>query len=540
MKETLLSIILSTPLLATTTVFTNAAFFPTYHALRPYDWMLVENEIIKELGRGGPPQAEKRVDLKKRFVFPSLIDAHAHLTDIGLAKHQVDLRGAKTASEAAARVKNFISDHRVDPDALIAGAGWDQADWPLKEFPSRQLLDAISASQPIILSRVDGHAYWVNTFALKRSGLWTFTGKDPKGGRILQDQRGQPTGILIDSAMKGVEELIKAPPKEVLTLALKEAVEEALRFGITGVGDADASPGTIVALEELSKETPFRFYEFVSSGERSGLSAQLKRGIRVTPHFTVRTVKLYADGAMGSRGAAFDEPYRDDPSTSGLLQMEEGVMMKLMKDIDGAGFQIAVHAIGSKGVRVTLDALEKALGEKIREKRPRIEHAQVVTPALLDRMKTLGVIASMQPIHSTSDMKWVEARIGATRGRWSYAWASVIEHGIALAFGSDAPVDDFNPWHGVFAAITRQDSAGRPAGGFVPEERISATEALRAYTEGAAFAQFTEGRQGVLGPGAFADFVVLAESPLKLTPQKLRALSVQETFVGGISAYKGQ
>ena len=381
----------------------------------------------------------------------------------------------------------------------------------------------------------------MNTFALRASHLWDKK-EDPQGGKIVRDAKGEPTGMLIDTAMKELPALAGPTSDAQTEQYISAAIEKALSIGITSIHDAAATPHQVEAIRRLLKQghLGFRFYEMLHTDDPHEFSAMLEHGIETNAEngrLTVRAVKLYADGAMGSRGAAFEEPYSDDPGNRGLLHSSEEELEKEMRQIDANGFQVAVHAIGSLGNQVTIDALEKTLGSKIREKRPRLEHAQVLTKAQIRRIAKLGIIASMQPIHCTSDMKWIVQRIGPKRARYSYAWRSLLNAKVPLAFGSDAPVDDLNPWHGLFAAFTRQTKDFKPAGGFYPQERITLREAYRAYTTGAAFAGFSENELGSLEKGKWADFIIVAKDPFKVSPRKLRDMHVEETYVGGEKAW---
>lgn len=503
-------------------------------------WLLVKDGKVEAVGKKLPlPAGATLVDLRGRVLLPSLTDAHAHIADIGEELSEVDLTAAKTPEEAASMTKDFATKHPTE--GALVGNNWDQSSWPGQAFPNRATLDALFPDRSVILYRVDGHSAWLNTFALHAFHIWEKK-SDPEGGKIVRDAKGEPTGVLIDTAMKELSVLSGQTSDEETDEHIKVAVEEALSMGITSIHDAAATPRQVEAIRRLLKggRLSFRFYEMVHTDDPQELPKILARGIEKDSEngrLTVRAVKLFADGAMGSRGAAFEEPYSDDPGNRGLLQMSEEELERNMRAIDAKGFQIAVHAIGTLGNQVTIDAFEKALGSKIREKRPRLEHAQVLTLAQIRRIAKLGIIASMQPIHCTSDMKWIEKRIGRKRARYSYAWASVLNAGIPLAFGSDAPVDDLNPWHGMFAAIRRQTADFKPSTGFNPQERISLPEAYRAYTEGAAFARFSEKELGSLQKGKWADFIIVAKDPFKASPRKLRDMQVEETYVGGEKAW---
>lgn len=532
--------ILFTPpsLIAGTKVFFNAHIRISDKAGTTADWIAVTDGKIAGYGvkeEFGSFENAPRVDLKGKWVLPGLTDSHAHIVSMGRELTQADLRGTKSAAEAVAKVKAYLASGGAGKTGPIVGNGWDQSDWPGKDFPTRALLDAVSTKRPILLYRVDGHAAWVNTRALKVSGLWRAKGS-PVGGRILRGTNGEPTGVLIDRASAPVEELISRPTDEQLARAVTAAVKEALSYGITGIHDAGATTRHIETIRRLlqSKAVKFRFYEMASTADPVDFKKFLDRGPEVGAEdgqLTVRAVKLFADGAMGSRGALFERPYDDDKSTSGLWVTDYDKLVNTMRHADERGFQVAVHAIGSLANHRMIDAFETLFGETTAARRPRLEHAQVLTEPDLARIGKLGIVASMQPVHCTSDLKWVEARIGKDRARYAYAWKSLLKKGAHLAFGSDAPVESVNPWHGLFAATTR--------GGFHVEESVSLGEAFRAYTTGAAFASFSESDQGTLEPGHYADFTLAPTDPFKAAPTALNDFKVEATYVGGDQVWAG-
>lgn len=500
------------------------------------DWLVVKDGKVVRLGNGKAPKERGalRVDLRGRHLLPSLTDAHAHLVDMGEELSQADLRGAKSEKEAVEKLKQFFALHPTS--GPLVGNGWDQADWPGQAFPSRASLDSAYPDRPVVLNRIDGHASWVNTAALKQAHLWD--AKDPEGGKIARDKEGLPTGMLLDTAQDALDSLRPPYTDEQLENFIRLAVQKSLSFGITTVDDAAAHPRHIEAVRRLLHrgEINFRVYALAHSDKDEELKPLLDRGIEVgaeNGRLTVRAVKLFADGAMGSRGAALVEPYSDDPGNRGLLRMTPEEFVAKVKWIDSKGFQIAVHAIGDRGNQVTIDAFEKGLGEKIAEKRPRLEHAQLLREEDLARIAKDGIVASMQPVHCTSDMKWVDSRVGKQRARFAYAWKKLLDLGVPLAFGSDAPVEDINPWHGLFAAVTRQDAGFQPVGGFYPENRISLSEAFRGFTRGAAFSEFEEKTSGSLEVGHWADFMILARDPFKVPLKDLRRMPVEEVYVGG-------
>jgi len=520
-------------------VFYNAKVHPDFGS-ESADWIAVEAAKVTRVGKGktfGEIKGANRIDLGGRFVFPGLTDAHLHLADIGEELAQMDLRNLPSADAAAARVKEFLESH--PEEKTLFGNGWDQSDWPTQQFPDRKLLDRVSPRKPVVLYRIDGHAAWVNSAALAASGISDKT-PDPKGGRLLRDRNGRLTGILIDTALSSLRPLRVKPSRAQYKNYIGAAVAQAVRHGMTGAHDAGASHEQIEAIRELLKEkrVRFRFYEMVSAKDPAELKRYLESGIEtgaMDGQLDIRAVKLFADGAMGSRGAAFDEPYADDPSTRGLMRQSKTELEKEIRDIDKAGYQIAVHAIGSGANRLVAEAFETVLKKDIAKKRPRLEHAQVLTTELIQKIASLGIIASMQPTHCTSDCKWVVDRIGQARARFSYAWRSLLDAKAKLAFGSDAPIESLNPWPGVFSALTRTRPGGPP---FFPEQAIDRLSALRAFSEGAAYAGFAEDRLGSLAPGKAADFFVSSRNPLTVSPEELKDFNVDETYVGGELVYR--
>lgn len=528
------------------TLFHNGLFYTAEPSSATSRWMHVRDGKILALGdQQTLPKnfSGNRVDLKGDVVIAGLTDSHVHLMSRGEELSQIDLRGAKSAEEASQKVALAL---RSSPNenGIIVGNGWDQSEWPGQDFPNRSLLDKIATSRPIILYRIDGHAAWVNTSALRKSGLW-LKKTDPKGGKIARDPKGIPTGILLDTAMAPVSALIPPVSQHKAEKYLELAVREALKFGITSVHDAGVGANELEAIRRLlaSGRVKFRFYEMLSGASLPELRTFLKKGIETgsfQDQLTVRTVKLFQDGAMGSRGAAFHSAYADDKENKGLLRFSKTDLEKLVTEIDAAGFQVAIHAIGTLANESAIDAYEKVLGKQVASKRPRLEHAQVLNEKDVARVGKLGIIASMQPTHCTSDMKWVEARIGKERARFAYAWKSLLDANVKLAFGSDVPVESFNPWLGWFAAVTRQDSQFHPEGGFFPKERLTRQEAYDAFTRGGAYAAFSESSRGSLAPGKWADFVRLDKDPFQVPLQEILQIKVKETYVAGEAVYRLQ
>lgn len=478
------------------------------------------------------------IELAGRAVTPGLIDAHSHLAGLGAALEQVDLRGVATYDEVIARVREAA--RALPAGTWIQGRGWDQNLWPDKQFPAHAPLSAAVPDHPVWLTRVDGHAVLANARALSQLGVDRAV-KDPSGGRFLRDAQGAPTGVMIDNAIVAVEGRLPAPTAEDRRRHLQRATLHCLELGLTTVTDMGVNQAEIEAYQALRSrgELPLRAALFLTDDARL-LESWFARGPERDPEarLTVRGVKLYADGALGSRGAALLEPYADDAGNLGLLTASGAHMEDVARRALAAGFQVGVHTIGDRGALVALDALEKALGGPRPEARFRLEHAQITRVEDLARMARLGVIASMQPTHATSDMPWVPARLGEGRLERAYAWRKVLDAGGRLALGSDFPVESADPRLGLYAAVTRQDPAGSPAGGWLPAERLSREEALRGFTLDAAWSLFLDGEVGSLAPGKRADLVVFARDPMQGPEGGIPSAPVDLTLVDGRVAYQ--
>ncbi len=465
-------------------------------------------------------------------VVPGLVDAHGHLMGLGLALSVVSLYDANDETDAVRRIKG-AGPSAKQGDWIIAD-GWDQNDWPSKDFPTRWSLDGELERVPVFAKRVDGHAAWVSGEALKRAKITKDT-KDPPGGRIVRDKVGEPTGVLIDNAMELVASKIPPPSEEQLKLRLKAAIEACARVGLTGMHDAGQDLAVFEQLQrwDAGGALPIRIYS-MARGNGDERDLFLGRGVFKGKHLTLRAVKLVADGALGSRGAALFEPYADEPGQTGLMLLRRDLLEQRAEAFASAGFQVAVHAIGDKANAEVLDILEKLP----RQGRHRVEHAQVLREQDLGRFAKSGIIASLQPTHATSDMPWVDTRIGATRSKYSYAWRSLLDAKAPYAFGSDFPVERPDPLLGIYAARTRQDPKGQPPGGWHPEQKVTAEEALDGFTKGAAYAEFAEDRRGVLREGFDADFVVLSVDPVEDPPEALLTAKVLVTAVDGVDVWR--
>jgi len=480
----------------------------------------------------GEPSAEftgTRVDLEGATVLPGLVDAHLHLQGIGEAARVLDLRGTGSVAEVVAKVRAADA-----TGGWILGEGWDQNDWSDATFPSAAALAAVG-DVPIMLTRIDGHAVWVNQVALTLAGVGANT-PDPDGGEVLRDPDGRPTGVLVDNAIDLVKAHVPVPTPNQIRADLERAIAMCNRVGLTGAHDMGVTPAVLEALKAIAADgkLTLRVTAYLH-GNTEELAPLLSEGPRRSGVLRVLGVKLYTDGALGSRGAALLAPYSDRPETSGLLVTTVEEMNARVRDVHARGYQVAIHAIGDRGVRVALDAIALAQGADT-SRRHRIEHAQVVATEDIGRFAELGVVASMQPTHATSDMPWAEDRVGPERIAGAYAWRTLTNAGAVLVLGSDAPVESHNPWFGIYAAITRQDSGGQPAGGWRPSERLSSSEAIAGFSRGAAYASGDDDL-GVIRPGALADLTVVEREPASLAPLELVSIEVLRTVVGGRQVY---
>jgi hypothetical protein len=477
------------------------------------------------------------VDLGDATVVPGLTDAHGHLEGLGSGLVFVNLEGASTKAEALERLA--AAPKTAYQGEWLMGRGWDQNDWPEKAFPTRQDLDAIHPKTPVSLGRVDGHAMWVNTEALKRARITRDT-KDPEGGRILRGPDGEPTGILVDNAMALVDAVLPPATDAQHEARMAAALARAAQAGLTGVHDAGMDLRTFRLFQRWDREgkLPLRIYA-MADGQTDARHTYLEEGPFQGNMLTLRAVKLSLDGALGSRGAALHHDYSDEPGHKGLLLLSPEDYEARVRAFMEKGFQVCTHAIGDRANTLVLDALiraSQATGKK--DGRHRVEHAQVMRLEDIDRLGEHGIIASVQPTHATSDMPWAEARVGPERIRGAYAWQRLKASGAVLALGSDFPVERPDVLGGLYAARTRQDVSGHPPGGWFPDQRLSGQEALEGFTVGAAYASFSEDRRGRLQPGMDADFVALSVDPVDADAAQLPAAQVRLTVVAGAEVYR--
>ncbi len=485
----------------------------------------------------------RRIDLAGAFVLPGLIDAHGHVRGLGERLATVDVRGARRIEEVVEAVRRAAL--TTAPGRWITGGGWDQNLWPGGVFPDHRPLDAAAPGVPVYLRRVDSHAAWASRAALDAAGIDRAT-PDPAGGRIERDAAGDPTGILIDNAMPLVERARPARTRDEIRAYIAQALERCAAVGLTAVHDAGVSIEEAAVYRRMADDgaLPIRVYLMWDGTGPGSIDAMVEqapysgRGGRLTH----RAVKLMVDGAMGSRGALFFEDYADAPGVRGLFVTEPEELERRVIQAIRAGYQVATHAIGDRGFHEVVRAYERAIPAlradgTSSDLRFRIEHVQCARPEDLARAHRLGVIASMQPSHATSDMGWAEARVGPQRVRRLYEWRGVAFAGLRIAGGSDFPIDPESPLAGIHAAVTRQDREGRPEGGWHSDICLTLKEALLAYTRNAAYAAFDELRTGELRRGYQADLTVLDEDLRRIPRERIHAVPVRGTIVGGKIVY---
>jgi predicted amidohydrolase YtcJ len=499
--------------------------------------VIVDGKVQRLLGADenlSPIAGAKHIDGGGKTLLPGLIDAHGHVLALGQQQIQVDLRDSPSVNAALDRVRGVAATNKRD--GWLLGRGWNQVLWPDKKFPTAAQLDSVVADRPALLSRVDGHAIWVNTAALKIAGITRAT-TDPTGGQIIHDVNGNPTGVLIDAARSLIERHIPSATDADTKRALFAALTELTKFGLTGVHDAGIDLRTYRAYLELGREgkLPVRVYAMWADdrNDRTFIQAGPKSS-QFDDHFQLQAVKAWVDGALGSRGAALLDDYSDQPQNRGLMRYSPEELLTLAKLCGQYSWQLNVHAIGDAGNRVALDAFERGLTPDQRKTlRPRIEHAQVISPADLPRFAALNVIASIQPTHATSDMNMAEDRLGSERIKGAYAWRKFKDTGVRLAGGSDFPVELANPFYGLYAAVTRKTRDGKPPNGWYPQEKLTREEALRLFTVDAAYAGHMEDKVGSLQPGQWADFVLVDRDYFSVPEDQIFDVRVIATFVAG-------
>ena len=478
------------------------------------------------------------IDLRGGFAMPGFNDAHLHLGSAAQAKLTVNLEGAKSLAEFQKRIRDRVAIAR--PGEWITGRGWDHTLWSPANFPTRKDLDAISTEHPMLFTHISGHVAVANSKALELAGI-TATTPNPPGGEIEHDGQGQPDGMLKEGSAYGlVGRKIPGDTAEQRKKGIELALAEAAKYGVTSMQD-NSSWADFLAYGELKNEGKLtaRITEWLPFDASLDKLQQMRtEGGTTDPWLKTGALKGFMDGALGTGTAALLAPYSDDPKSSGILESHPDDLNKMSIERDKAGFQIAFHAIGDRGNRVALDAFAAIVAANgARDRRDRIEHAQIVAPEDFARFASLKVIASMQPSHQTTDMRWAEKRLGAERIKGAYAWKTMLDHGVKLAFGTDWPVEIINPMRGIHACVTRQLPDGTPVGGWQPQEKISMDECIRDYTVGSTYAEFEEGKKGQLVPGQFADVIVLSGDVTKIPAGDILNVKVLNTIVGGRVVY---
>jgi predicted amidohydrolase YtcJ len=502
--------------------------------------------------------AAKIVDLGGRTVLPGLIDAHGHLFGLGLARMTVDLTGTRSEGEALERIAQQALVSK--PGQWIRGRGWDQNAWQVKSFPTKTELDRTASHNPVYLVRVDGHACWVNRRALEIAGVDRRT-PDPPGGKIVRDAHGEPTGVFLDAAMDSIYKFLPEPNEQEMREAIRRATEECASVGLTSVHEMGVDTIQVDLYKKMIDEDSFPLRVYGAIDGSGALWTQMKKDGKLIGYgnnkLTIGALKLYVDGALGSRGAALIDPYSDDPNNRGLTVLSREELEHWVEESLDYGFQVCTHAIGDRANHLILDVYESALKKHpLHDARLRVEHAQVLAPEDIPRFKQLNVLPSMQPTHCTSDMYWAGSRLGAKRIRGAYAWRSLLNTGVIIPAGSDFPIESPNPFLGIYAACTRQDKHGVPqtmddirnyfqpfAGsetdstiyiqGWYASERMTREEAVRGFTSWAAFASFEEYLKGSLERGKLADFIVISKDIFTCPAGEIPSTQVETTVLGG-------
>ena len=481
----------------------------------------------------------RHIDMNGQTVLPGLIDAHGHVFGLGDMLTQLDLSTTTTLADALKVTAVYA---RANPDkgvdtAWLRGRGWNQEVWKLGRFPTAAELDAVVPNRPVWLERVDGHAGWANSAALKLAGITDST-PDPVGGKIVRDAQGKASGILVDSAKELVEKVLPRQSEAGARVALDRALAEIARVGLTSVHDAGIQIPNDALYRDYADNGKLtaRVYAMIGGTEHDFdvLAAKGPLKTYANDMYALRAVKLYSDGALGSRGAALIAPYSDEPTSHGLLFKTDAQMRAMMEKAMKKGYQVNVHAIGDAGNRQILDGYQELVGKTATSGlRHRIEHAQVVALTDIPRFRQIGIIPSMQPTHATSDMNMAEQRVGSERIKGAYAWRTFLKQGSRIACGSDFPVESPNPFYGIHAAVTRQNAANLPAAGWHKEQAMTLNEAFRCFTLDAAFAAHSENQVGSLEPGKWADFIVIDRDMFAIAPADIHKIGVLQTWVAG-------
>ena len=492
--------------------------------------IFVQNGKILSIEDDAVSDPDSVIDLQGGFIYPGFTDAHLHLAGLGKSLEQLNLVGTTSPEE----ILTILDDDISNSEDWITGRGWDQNDWEIKQFPDKNMLDAVVPDLPVFLRRIDGHAAWVNSKALDIAGI-TSESSDPKGGRILKDSHGEPTGIMIDNAVDLISSHIPKDGIEDKKRHILKSQTLLHSLGITAIHEPGVGVTVVSALKQLRDDGLLNIRVYAMLDDNPGLVKPfLKSGFESGDFLQFKSVKIYFDGALGSRGAALLEPYSDDGGNMGLFLTNPDSVIAKVREINFAGFQANIHCIGYRANRTALDIFEAHGNPHLRN---RIEHAQILHPDDIPRFSRLGVIPSMQPTHCTSDMPWAEERLGSHRIKGAYAWQSLIRAGSMIPAGSDAPIEHPDPIAGIYAAVTLQDKSGNPKQGWAPEERMTMQQVISAFTEWPAFASFQEHRLGKIEAGFFADFTVLSHPIESLSGAEILTTDVLFTIVNGKIVY---
>lgn len=520
-------------------IYTNDPKHPWADAMAVRDEkILCVGTISQILLDCGGAESNDVVQLKGLFVMPGFNDAHAHLGGAGRNKLNLTLNNATSVDDVLNLVKAAAEKHK--PGEWILGSGWDQSRWPDQKYPTRLELDQAAPNNPVYLDHVSGHIAVANSLALKHAEINSET-PNPQGGEIGRFADGEPNGLLKERATGMVTQRIPDPPDAERRKGIELVLEELAQNGVTSVQDFSVWEDFLVYLDlKQEKKLTVRITEWLPfTLPTDDLQNMRSEGGTTDPWLRTGALKGFLDGALGTHTAALLAPYSDDPSTSGMLTMDPEKLKSMAIERDRVGFQLAFHAIGDKANRLALDTFESLLRvNPPRDRRDRIEHAQVIAPEDIPRFGKLQVIASMQPSHETNDSRWAEQRLGPERSKGAYAWKSLQDAGAKLAFGTDYDVEPINPLLGIFACVTRESAGGTPPGGWIPQEKLPLADCISAYTTGSAYAEFMEGKKGELKVGEFADFVVLSQDLTKIPMRDILKTEVLRTVVGGKPVYQ--
>lgn len=514
----------------------NGYTFGAQGKLERFGAILIEDDgrVGRLYSHGGvlPKNVKLRVDGKQRTLLPGIIDAHGHLSDLGMKSLQLDLSDTRSLAEALEKLRIYAAANPELP--WILGRGWNQERWNLGRFPTAAELDAVVGDRPVWLERIDSHAGWANSRAMSLAQI-SASSDVPAGGKI-ELLAGNPSGILIGGAQRLMARTVPQPSRELRDRALDSAQELLLSQGITSVADMGMTSEDWATMRRAGDANRLRIRVVAYARGFDTLDAMGLNG--PTPwlyrdRLRLVGMKFLVDGALGSRGAFLKQPYSDAPAENGLAVNSEAALTDLIRRATDRGLQVALHAIGDAGNARALGAIDVLAPDYPGDRRWRIEHAQVVDPFDLPRFAQHGIVASMQPVHQTSDWRMAERRMGVDRLKGAYAWKSMVDQGVKLAFGSDFPVEDENPFEGIAVAVSRMDAQGQPQGGWFPEQRVETAHALAGFTRDAAYAGFAEDKLGTLQPGKLADFVIIDRDVLRSDSGAIRKVKVLETWIGG-------